>query len=63
MNFITNGYKRFSSTNSPGPRQHAPLSLHHTLALINKELGALSKQEVCTLRGSRTAIIYLRKSS
>ena len=26
MRFITNGYKRFSKTNSPDPRQRAPLS-------------------------------------
>ena len=27
MHFITNGYKRFSKTNSTDPRQRAPLSV------------------------------------
>ena len=46
MHFITNGYKRFSKTNSTYPRQRVPLNSKNSHNFVNEEAIKIAEKKI-----------------
>ena len=58
MHFITNGYKRFTKTNSTDPRQHVPLRTQVSRRVLN-QAPKIHKAEEKTVKDTKSHMAHM----